>query len=170
MANTITIPVATGDLAAFLKGQLLPSIPPIRGSGSSANPADQHNQYVLPTASQLASWRTVFQSLLAGAWGTAHLQARTISSTYNVVQFLDTSTGRVFYVVMEGVPGEIPAPADHPSGAKTARKVWTGSSGMKGLFAVLVNQSRLKSKLPSLSARIPVTKPRSKPKLAPSPR
>ena len=131
MANTITIPVATGDLAAFLKGQLLPSIPPIRGSGSSANPADQHNQYVLPTASQLASWRTVFQSLLAGAWGTAHLQARTISSTYNVVQFLDTSTGRVFYVVMEGVPGEIPAPADHPSGSVTitdpadpARRGW----------------------------------------------
>ena len=74
---------------------------------------------MLPTASQLASWRAVFQSLLAGAWGTAHLQARMISSTYNVVQFLDTSTGRTYYVLMEGVPGEIPAPADHPSGSVT---------------------------------------------------
>jgi hypothetical protein len=74
---------------------------------------------VLPTASQLASWRTVFQSLLTGAWRSAHLQAQTISSTYNVVQFLDTSTGRIYYVLMEGVPGEIPAPANHPSGSVT---------------------------------------------------
>jgi hypothetical protein len=50
MANTVTIPTATGDLAAFLTGELLPSIPPVNGSGSSANPAEQHNQYVLPTA------------------------------------------------------------------------------------------------------------------------
>jgi hypothetical protein len=117
MANTATIPVATGDLAAFLKGQLLPSIPAVGGSGSSANPTDQNNQYVLPTVSQLASWRAVFQSLLAGAWDTGHLQARTISSTYNVVQFRDTSTGSIYYVLMEGVPGEIPAPANHPSGS-----------------------------------------------------
>src|SRR5262249_61167257 len=87
--------------------------------GSAEYTTDERNQYVLPTASHLASWRTVFQSLLAGAWGTAHLQARTISSPYNIVHFLDTSTGRVFYVVMEGVPGEIPAPADHPSGSVT---------------------------------------------------
>jgi hypothetical protein len=71
MANTVTIPTATGDLAVFLTGELLPSIPPVSGSGNSANPAEQRNQYVLPTASQLASWRAVFQSLLAGAWGTA---------------------------------------------------------------------------------------------------
>ena len=108
MANTVTIPTATGNLTAFLKREFLPSIPPVSGSGSSADPAEQQNQYVLPTASQLASWRTVFQSLLAGAWGTAHLQARTISSTYNVVQFRDT--GRIYYVLMEGVPGEIPDP------------------------------------------------------------
>jgi hypothetical protein len=119
MANTVTIPTATGDLAAFLIGELLPSIPPVSGSGSSANPAEQHNQYVLPTASQLASWRAVFQSLLAGAWGTAHLQARAISSTYNVVHFLDTSTSRIYYLLMEGVPGAIPAPANHPSGSVT---------------------------------------------------
>src|SRR5262249_15915982 len=62
-------------------------------------------------------WRAVFQSLLAGAWGTAHSQARTISSTYNVVQFRDPSTGRIYYVRMEGVLGEIPAPANHPSGS-----------------------------------------------------
>ena len=117
MPNTVTIPTTTGDLAAFLIGELLPSIPPVSGSGRSANPAEQHNQYVLPTASQLASWRAVFRSLLAGAWGTAHLQARTISSTYNVVQFLDTSTSRIYYVLMEGVPGEIPAAANHPSGS-----------------------------------------------------
>ena len=42
-----------------------------------------------------------------------------ISSTYNVVQFLDTPTGRTYYVLMEGVPGQIPAPADHPSGSVT---------------------------------------------------
>ena len=118
MANTVTIPTATGYLAAFLIGELLPSIPPVSGSGSSANPAEQHNQYVLPTASQLASWRAVFQSLLAGAWGTAHLQARTISSTYNVVQFLDTSPGRIYYVLMEGVPGQIPAAGESSLGQR----------------------------------------------------
>ena len=111
-----TLPAATGDFAAFLKTELLPSITNVRGSGATADPADQHNEYVLPTASQLASWRAVFQSLLAGAWGPAHLQARMISSTYNVVQFLDTPTGRTYYVLMEGVPGQIPAPASHPSG------------------------------------------------------
>src|SRR6266536_493623 len=117
MANTVTIPTATGDLAAFLTGELLPSIPPVSGSGSSANPAEQHNQHVLPTASQLASWRAVFQSLQAGAWGTAHHLARTISSTYNVVEFRDAD--RIYYVLMEGVPGEIPAPANHPSSSVT---------------------------------------------------
>ncbi len=111
-----TLPAASGDFAAFLIGELLPSIPKVRGSGRDADPDDQHNQYVLPTASQLASWRTVFQSLLAGAWGTAHIQAQMISSTYNVVQFLDTPTGRTYYVLMEGVPGRIPAPANHLSG------------------------------------------------------
>ena len=116
MAPAVTLPAASGDFAAFLTTELLPSIPNVRGSGSSANPADQRNEYVLPTASQLASWRAVFQSLLAGAWDLAHLQARMISSTYNVVQFLDTPTGRTYYVLMEGVPGQIPAPADHPSG------------------------------------------------------
>jgi hypothetical protein len=109
------LPAATGDVAAFLTEELLPSIPNVRGSGSDANPADQHNQYVLPTASQLATWRAVFQSLLAGAWGPAHRLARMISSTYNVVQFLDTATGRTYYVLMEGVPGQIPVPTDHPS-------------------------------------------------------
>jgi hypothetical protein len=111
-------PAATGDFAAFL-GELLDSIPKVRGSGRDANPEDQLNQYVLPTASQLASWRAVFQSLLAGAWGKAHIQARMISSTYNVVQFLDIPTGRTYYVLMEDVPGQIPAPASHPSGSVT---------------------------------------------------
>jgi hypothetical protein len=117
MANTVTIPTASGDFAAFLTTELLPSIPAVSGSGSSANHDEQHNQYVLPTTSQLASWRVVFQSLAAGAWGTAHCQARTISSTYNVVQFRDTD--RTYYVLMEGVPGEIPDPENHPSGSVT---------------------------------------------------
>ena len=99
--------------------ELLPSIPKVGGTGMHVNPNDQHNQYVLPTASQLASWRAVFQSLLAGAWGPAHLQAQMISSTYNVVQFLDCPTGRIYYVLMEGVPGKIPCPANHPSGSVT---------------------------------------------------
>jgi hypothetical protein len=116
MANTVTLPAATGDLADFLTTELLPSITNVPGSGSTANSDHQHNEYVIPTASQLASWRAVFQSLIAGAWGPAHLQARTISSTYNVVQFLDTPTGRTYYVLLEGVPGQIPAPASHPSG------------------------------------------------------
>jgi hypothetical protein len=111
-----TLPAATGDFAAFLTKELMDSIPEVSGSGATADPAEQLNQYVLPTASQLASWRAVFQSLLAGAWDSAHLQARMISSTYNVVQFLDTSTGRTYYVLMEGVPGQIPSPAKHPSG------------------------------------------------------
>ena len=37
-----------------------------------------------------------------------------ISSTYNVVEFLDTPSGRTYFVLMEGVPGAIPAPAAHP--------------------------------------------------------
>ena len=111
-----TLPAASDDFAAFLIGELLKSITKVKGSGAE-DPEGQHNEYVLPTASQLASWRAVFQSLLAGAWGLTHLQARMISSTYNVVQFLDTPTGRTYYVLMEGVPGKIPAPAeDQPSG------------------------------------------------------
>lgn len=35
-----------------------------------------------------------------------------ISCTYNVVQFLDIWTDRTYYVLMEGVPGQIPDPAD----------------------------------------------------------
>lgn len=125
-----TLPATTGDLAAFVKTELLPSITNVSGSGATADPADQHNEYVLPTASQLASWRGVFQSLLAGSWGTAHLQARMISSTYNVVQFLDAPSSRTYYVLMEGVPGQIPAPAPHPSGvtitdpADSTRRGW----------------------------------------------
>jgi hypothetical protein len=92
------------------------SIANVKGSGDGADPADQHNEYVLPTASQLAAWRVVFRSLLAGSWGPAHLQARMISFTYNVVEFLDTPSGRTYFVLMEGVPGAIPAPAAHPSG------------------------------------------------------
>ncbi|MGQ0594867.1 MAG: hypothetical protein ACT4QB_20190, partial [Gammaproteobacteria bacterium] len=111
-----TLPAATGDFGAFVKAELLPSITNVSGSGATADRADQRNEYALPTASQLASWRAVFQSLLAGAWGPAHLQARMISSTYNVLQFLNTPTGRTYYVLMEGVPGQIPAPASHPSG------------------------------------------------------
>ena len=42
-----------------------------------------------------------------------------ISSTYNVVQFLDTPTGRTYYVLMEGVPGQIPDAVDHLSGSVT---------------------------------------------------
>jgi len=110
-----TLPAVTGDFAAFLTKELLPSIPNVRGSGRDANPDDQHNQYVLPAASQLASWRAVFQSLLAGAFDPAHQEARMISSTYNVVQFVDTPTGRIYYVLMEGVPGQIPAPTNHLS-------------------------------------------------------
>lgn len=106
------LPTATGDFAAFLTEELMDSIPKVRGSGRDANRDDQHNQYVLPTASQLASWRAVFQNLLASAWDRAHIQAQMISSTYNVVQFLDTSTVRTYYVLMEGVPGQIPDPAD----------------------------------------------------------
>lgn len=107
------IPTATGDFAAFF--------PMLFGSIRAVmNPGDQLNQYVRPTASQLASWRAVFQSLLASDCDSAHLQAQMISSTYNVVQFHDTVTGRTYYVLMElrdGVPGQSPAPADIPDPA-----------------------------------------------------
>jgi len=111
------LPAATGNFAGFLKQELMDSIPKVSGSAGDVDPADQRNQYVLPTPSQLASWRAVFQSLLTGDFGKAHIQARMISSTYNVVQFLDTPTGRTYYVLMEGVPGRIPAAVDHPSGS-----------------------------------------------------
>jgi hypothetical protein len=39
-----------------------------------------------------------------------------ISSTYNVVQFFDVPSSRTHYVLMEGVPGRIPAAGAHPSG------------------------------------------------------
>ena len=105
----------TGDLVAFVKTDLLPSITNVKGSGASADPADQRNEYVRPTASQLGSWRVVFRSLLAGEWVEAHIQAKTISSTYNVVRFLDVLSQRTYYVLMEGLPGQIPAPVGHPS-------------------------------------------------------
>jgi hypothetical protein len=111
-----TLPATAGDLAGFVQRELLPSITNVKGSGAGADAADRHNEYVLPTASQLASWRAVFRSLLAGSWLSAHLQARMISSTYNVCQFLDTASGRTHYVLMEGLPGQIPAPATHATG------------------------------------------------------
>src|SRR5580765_624729 len=69
------LPTAAGDLAAFLTSGLLASIANVRGSGSEADPADQRNEYVLPTPAQLAAWRAVFRSLIAGAWDHAHAQA-----------------------------------------------------------------------------------------------
>jgi hypothetical protein len=111
-----SLPTSTGDLAAFVKTELLPSITSVKGSGAAADMADRRDEYVLPTAAQLVSWRGVFQHLLAGSWVLAHVQARMISSTYNLVQFFDTPSGRTYYVLMEGRPGQIPAPAPHPSG------------------------------------------------------
>ncbi len=110
------LPTATGDLGAFLTSELIDSINNVLGSGSGANTEDQHNEYVLPTPGQLASWRVVFRSLLAGDWDQAHAQAKLISSTYNVVQFFDTPSDRIHYVLMEGVPGQIPAAAAQPPG------------------------------------------------------
>jgi hypothetical protein len=112
----VYLPSHTGDLAAFVKKELLYSITNVKGSGCEADPGDRHNEYVLPTESQLAAWRVVFRSLLAGSWMQAHLEAKRISSTYNVVQFVDTISGRIHYVLMEGVPGQIPRPASHSSG------------------------------------------------------
>jgi hypothetical protein len=110
------LPSTSGDLASFLKSELVPSITNVRGSGRGANVEDRHNEYVVPTPPQLGAWRSVFRSLPAGAWGRAHLEARAISSTYNVVRYLDTPSGRTYFVLMEGVPGTIPAPAGHSSG------------------------------------------------------
>jgi hypothetical protein len=124
------LPTATGDLGAFLTSELIDSIHNVRGSGSGANTEDQHNEYVLPTPGQLASWRVVFRSLLAGDWDQAHAQAKLISSTYNVVQFFDTLSDRIHYVLMEGVPGQIPAPEGQPTGgtitdpADATRRGW----------------------------------------------
>jgi hypothetical protein len=110
------LPTVTDDLAAFVKTELLPSITSVQGSGSSAVPADQHNEYVIPSASQLGAWRVVFRSLLAGAWTDANVQVKTISSTYNVVRFLDGPSRRTYYVLMEGQPGSIPPAVPHASG------------------------------------------------------
>ena len=112
----MSIPAASGDFAAFFP-MLFDSIRPVSGTNGDVDPGDQLNQYVRPTASQLASWRAVFQSLLAGDWDSAHLQAQMISLTYNVVQFLDARTGRTYYVLMEGLPGDIPVAVDHLSGS-----------------------------------------------------
>jgi hypothetical protein len=112
----VSLPSAAGDLATFLEKELLRSIKNVKGSGDEADPADRHNEYVLPTDSQLAAWRVVFRSLLAGSWAQAHLDAKRISSTYNVVRYVDIPSGRTHYVLMEGVPGGIPDPSVHSSG------------------------------------------------------
>jgi hypothetical protein len=128
--DAVSLPFVTGDLGAFIKTELLPSIPNVRGSGASANPDDQRNEYVLPIESQLGAWRVVFRSLVAGAWADAHAQVKAISSTYNVVAFLDAPSQRTYYVLMEGLPGQIPAPAGRPSSvaiadpADPARRGW----------------------------------------------
>jgi hypothetical protein len=118
--SDVPLPSVTADLAAFIKKELLPSITNVKGSGDEAEPADRHNEYVIPTESQLAAWRTVFRNLLAGSWAQAHLEAKRISSTYNVVQFLDTLSGRTHYVLMEGLPGQIPNPSSHSNGVTIA--------------------------------------------------
>jgi hypothetical protein len=110
------MPTASGDLAAFIKTQLLPSIRTVTGGGATADPADQLNEYILPTTDQLTAWRTVFQRMLAGNYSGAHTLVKTISTTYNVVEYTDSATARRYYVLMEGVPGSIPAAASHPSG------------------------------------------------------
>ena len=112
----VSLPSAAGDLGAFLEKELLGSITNVKGSGDEADPGDRHNEYVLPTESQLAAWRVVFRQLLAGSWAQAHLEAKRISSTYNVVRFVDTLSGRTHYVLMEGVPGQIPNAATHSAG------------------------------------------------------
>ena len=112
----VPLPATTADLASFLKNEVLASITNVKGSGDEADSGDRHNEYVLPTEAQLAAWRQVFRSMLGGSWGQAHLQAKRISSTYNVVRFLDTLSGRTHYVLMEGVPGHIPDAAAHASG------------------------------------------------------
>ena len=55
------LPTATGDLGAFLTSELIASITNVRGTGSEPNTEDQHNEYVLPTPGQLASWRVCFR-------------------------------------------------------------------------------------------------------------
>jgi hypothetical protein len=112
----VSLPSVAGDLATFLEKELLRSITNVKGSGDEADPSDRHNEYVLPTEFQLAAWRVVFRALLAGSWAQAHLDAKRISSTYNVVRFVDTPSGRTHYILMEGVPGSIPNPAIHSSG------------------------------------------------------
>ena len=105
---------AAGDLGAFLQEELLPSIPSVPGSGATASAAAQKNHFVLPTPGQLAAWRRVCRDLLSGRPRHAHMWLKTISSTYNVVQYFDTVSGRVHWVVMEGVPGSLPPPCDRP--------------------------------------------------------
>ncbi len=106
-------PFASGDLSAFVKSELLPSISNVSGSGTTANPMEQHNEYVLPTASQLIAWRTVFERMLAGDYAGAHTLIKSISSTYNVLEYADRITGQRYYLLLEGVPGKIPSPARH---------------------------------------------------------
>ncbi len=112
------LPRAVGDLEAFLRFELLPSIPLVPGSGAGIDPAAQHNQYVVPTAEELATLRGVVRRLLVGDFAGAHALVKTVSVTYNVVEFVDSGTGGVHYVLMEGVPGNLPAPVDHPFGVR----------------------------------------------------
>lgn len=108
----LALPQVAGDLTAFVEGQLLPSIASVPGAGASASPGAQRNHYVLPTAAQLDTFRLVFRALAAGDPVGAHLLAQTASETYHVVEFHDLPTGSFHHVLMEGVPGQIPAPID----------------------------------------------------------
>ena len=78
----------------------------------------------------------VFQSLLAGDWDQAHAQAKLISSTYNVVQFFDTPSDRIHYVLMEGIPGQIPTAAAEPPVARSpSRPIRHAEGGGTDVFA-----------------------------------
>ena len=112
--DAVTLPSVTGDLAAFIKTELVPSIANVKGSGASADPADQHNEYVLPTASQLGSWRVVFRSLLAGA-GPMHTSRPKPSVPPTTSSGSSTHLlQRTYFVLMEGLPGRDPR-AGRPS-------------------------------------------------------
>ena len=110
------LPYFEGNLVAFVESELLPSIPSVPGTGRNVSPAAQRNHYVPPTAEQLYRFRRVIRAMIASDFIGAQERAKAISDTYNLVEFVDTATGEVHYVLMEGVPGSIPAPANHPHG------------------------------------------------------
>ena len=112
----VQLPTAAGDLGAFLATELDTPSPTCGAPGRGRTPRISTTNTCCPrqASSRRGDW--CFGACSRATVGQAHAQAKLISSTYNVVEFFDTPSDRIHYVLMEGIPGQIPARATQPAG------------------------------------------------------